>query len=247
MHSIGRCYERWYGSAHKCVSSKSALLILVCSFIVGVWYGITLNPDVYLKMFTMVYTLAAYGFVAVVLCFFPLAGCLADTYGRHDMVVMSMLLMLISVPLLIVIPPLGLIDTYVTLVCFTTNVVLFGMDQLRDSSEEEKTVFIHWYVWTHFATILICQAGWSLIIQFPYNLFVGGVNLVIGICLLLLTPLLMVTFLSFMLCKVRCRREWIQIEQGGANPCKLIYRVTKYAYQQETPVQYTEVCKTGPC
>ena len=104
-----------YRSAHKCVGSKSALLILVCSFTVGLWTAIFLNPDVYLTSFTTIYTLAGYGFVAFVLCFFPLAGCLADTYGRHDMVVMSMLLMLISVPLLIVILPLGLIDTYVGL------------------------------------------------------------------------------------------------------------------------------------
>ena len=118
------------------------------------------------------------------------------------------------------------------------------MDQLRDSSEEEKTVFVHWYVWIHFATIGICQAGWNLALQIPYY-FTIEFYAIAGLCLLLSVPLFMIALLPIMLCLVRRRREWFLIEQGGANPCKLAYRVTKYAYQQETPVQYEEVGPRG--
>ena len=59
-----------------------------------------LNPDVYTRNF---YALAGYGFVAIVFCFFPLAGFLADVkYGRYKMVVRSLCLIFPSVLLLAV-------------------------------------------------------------------------------------------------------------------------------------------------
>ena len=98
-----RCVLR-YKTTRKCVSSKSALLILFWSFVFGLWNGLALNPDLYLRSFTFIYTLAGYGFVALVFCFFPLAGFLADVkYGRYKMVVRSLCILLITVPLLAVV------------------------------------------------------------------------------------------------------------------------------------------------
>ena len=73
-----------YTTTRKCVSSKSALLILLWSFVLGLLNGLFLNPDVYLSSFTMSFTLAGYVWVALILCFYPLAGLLADTkWGRY--------------------------------------------------------------------------------------------------------------------------------------------------------------------
>ena len=77
-----------YSITRKCVSSRSAVLILVWSFALGLWNGIALNPDLYVWNFVKIYSPAAYGFVAILLCFFPLAGFLADVkYGRYKTVI----------------------------------------------------------------------------------------------------------------------------------------------------------------
>ena len=180
-------------TTRKCVSSKSALLILFWCFGLGLWNGLALNPDLYLRNFTLIYTLAGYGFVALVFCFFPLAGFLADVkYGRYKMVVRSLCLLLITIPLLVVaaggitvsilvkisdVPVILLfifgfivfVASYVGLVGFAANVVQFGMDQLHDCPGEDRTLFIHWYVWVYFVTIVIGQLVWNLGFQIPYN------------------------------------------------------------------------------
>ena len=183
-----RCVLR-YKTTRKCVSSKSALLILFWSFVLGLWNGVALNPDRYLRNFTHIYILGGYGLVAIVFCFFPLAGFLADVkYGRYKMVVTSLCLLLITVSLIAPVAG-GIIGTafinnnmvsilllcifcllgfvvviasYAGLVGFTANVVQFGMDQLHDCPGEDRTLFIHWYVWVYFVTIVIGQLAWSL-------------------------------------------------------------------------------------
>ena len=62
-----------------------------------------LSPDLHLRNFTLIYTFAGYGCAALVFCFFPFAGFLADVkYGRYKMVVGSLYLFLPSVPLIAV-------------------------------------------------------------------------------------------------------------------------------------------------
>ena len=97
-----RCILR-YKTTRKCVSSKSALLILLWSFVLGLWNGIPLNPDLFLRNFTFIYSFAGYGFMALVFCFFPLAGFLADVkYGRYKMVTRSLCTFLFSAPPLVI-------------------------------------------------------------------------------------------------------------------------------------------------
>ena len=40
------------------------------------------------------------------------------------------------------------------LVCFSANVIQYGMDQLHDAPMEDSVLYIHWYVWTTFAGLL---------------------------------------------------------------------------------------------
>ena len=191
----------------------------------GLCYEVMLNPDLFVKNFVDIYTLAAYGSVAVFLCFFPLAGCLADTCGHYKVVFWSIILVVPSVSLPIF--------ACIGLVGFTATVLQFGVDQLRNFQEEKKTVFIHW---VHFVTMLIAQTFWNLTIQLPYN---NDANIltIIGICLFASISLLIMMLLPITLCLARCRREWFVIDEGVGNPCKLIYGVTKY---RETPAQYYE-------
>ena len=229
-----------YGNTRKCVSNKAALLILLWSFVVGLCGAMLLNPEMYLRIFSLMYSLAAYGVVVIFTCFFPLAGILADIkFGRYKTVVTSLFIVLLAV-VFGVLGGLVFIILYVGLIGFTANVVQFGMDQLHDSPAEDNTLFIHWYVWTYYASFFSVQLAWSLGFQFPFNQFIDdkitNYN-IIGICLLLLIPVIVVMVLAITLCLVRHRRRWFLIEPGGLNPYKLVYRVTKFAHQHKVPVQ----------
>ena len=276
-NSAPSCLSRYvlrYRSTHKCVSSKAALLILSWSFIVGLWYAMLLTSFQNIYQFFRTFTfdnsllswwlLGGYGFVAIVLCFFPLAGFLADVkYGRYNTTLRSLFLVLISIFCYIIIVPLGLlalglhlfnsvgttvflalvgsitlIFCFVGLTGFTANVVQFGMDQLHDSPGEDRTLFIHWYVWGLFATITIAQTCWNLSVDFPYSLkeSLDHYTRYIGAALLASIILFVPASLIISLCLARCRRNWFLIEPGRVNPYKLVYRVTKFAYQHKTPV-----------
>ena len=264
-----RCVRR-YKTTRKCVSSKSALLILFWSLLFGV-----VNPDLFSRNATSIYSLVSYIVTAVFFCCFPLAGFLADVkYGRYKLVVRSLGLAVVSSPASIVIggiftgTKMGLTSAddgcretciavltvisivlllttasfYTAAVGFTANVIQFGMDQLHDSPGEDRTLFIHWYVWVYFVTIVIDQLAWNSATQYPYNFesiisqthrwynFVGYVSL--G-----LIPVIFMISLIVTLCLAKHRRNWFLIEPGTFNPYKLVYRVTKFARQHKTPVR----------
>ena len=241
---------RRYRSTHKCVSSKAALLILVWSFVIGLLGGMMLNPDIITTgYFNYFMQLLMYGGIALVTCFFPLAGILADIrFGHYKTIITSIYLVLISLLLLIVgsifwVPlvfgynynlfiailclflvcgGISVIMLHTGLIGFTANVVQFGMDQLHDSPGEDRTLFIHWYVWTFYGSILVGRLSWTYLL---------GLQIVGSLILLTLLTALPIT-----LCLVRRRRRWFLIEPGQYNPYKLVYRVTKFARQHKTPV-----------
>ena len=250
-----------YVTTRKCVSNKAALLILLWSFVVGLLSGMLLNPEMYLRIYVSSISLVVYGCVVFFTLFFPLAGILADIkYGRHKTVVNSLFIVLLTFPLAVIIfigsvvlaawiIPFGVamfvwvlggisvIIMCIGLIGFTANVVQFGMDQLHDSPREDSTLFIHWYVWTYYASILCIQLAWNLGLIFPYNLTYNAYYNIIGYCLLALIPVVVVMVIAITLCLVRRRRRWFLIEPGGLNPYKLVYRVTKFARQHKVPVQ----------
>ena len=109
----------------KCVSSKAALLILLWSFMVGLFSGMLLNPDLIVATispfdFSFVYTLSIYMAVGFVTCFFPLAGILADIkYGRYKTIITSICIVLLSLLLLLLSSLSVLLSFYNVLVAFT--------------------------------------------------------------------------------------------------------------------------------
>jgi peptide/histidine transporter 3/4 len=224
-----------------------------------------LNPDLYMRSFVIIFTLAGYGFVAMIMCCFPLAGILADIrYGRYRTVVGSVFLVLITEPLValvsvIALSPVLSLDikyvafvwseaflsivgfvlftaSYISLVIFTANVIQFGMDQLHDSPGEDRTLFIHWYVWVYYLSILIGQLAWNLALHVPYNMAFNTYYNIIGYCMLGFIPVSALVILPATLCLARCRRQWFLIEPGQYNPYKLVYRITKFARQHKVPV-----------
>ena len=255
-----------YRTTRKCISSRSALLILLWSFLLGLWNGVAFNPDLYLQTFVNNVTLVGYGIIAVIFCFFPLAEFLADTrFGRYKTVVRSLFFILISIPLtfVVVLALLTIINihvesravflfltvllslfafaltilTYIGVVGFTANVIQFGMDQLHDSPGEDRTLFIHWYVWVYYLSIFIGQLAWNVGLLYPTDaLFDIIFDNTIGVFLVMLIPPAVIVILAATLCLARHRRRWFLIEPGRLNPYRLVYRVTKFARQHKTPV-----------
>ena len=251
-----------YGNTRKCVSSKAALLILLWGFVVGLLSGLLINLELYNSR-SGSFGISFYGGAVIISCFFPLAGILADIkYGRYKTVVTSLYIVLLAVlpaaaivaiitsavlfewslALIVVFGVLGgivIIMLYVGLIGFTANVVQFGMDQLHDSPAEDSTLFIHWYVWTYYASFFSVQVvGNLLYINIPFNASIDFDNYnIISIFFFELIPVIVVMVLAITLYLARGRRRWFLIEPGGLNPYKLVYRVTKFARQHKIPVQ----------
>ena len=250
-----------YGNTRKCVSSKAALLILLWSFVVGLLSGLLINLQVISFGQNAILGISLNAGAVLITCFFPLAGILADIkYGRHKTVVTSLHIVLISLCpasaiLAIIIPaklfhwPLKLvvmfsvlegiavISLYVGLIGFTANVVQFGMDQLHDSPAEDSTLFIHWYVWTYYASFFSVHLARNITYVGTHRPSTITYYNKIGIFLSALIPVVVVMVLAITLYLVRHRRRWFLIEPGTLNPYKLVYRVTKFARQHKIPVQ----------
>ena len=170
-------------------------------------------------------------------CAFPIAGCLADLrYGRYKLVKISMWLVwvcvLIQCAMSIVFQVMGelngnslptavnialLILTTLGLAGFLSNIIQFGMDQLRDAPTTEITSFIVWYLWT-----------WS----------VGILCVVIQSCFCgLVASLFIPACVSLALCLDSLFNHWLIKEPVVQNPFRLFFGVLHYAVQNKYPHQ----------
>ena len=110
------------------------------------------------------------------------------------------------------------------LVCFNSNVIQYGMDQLHDAPMEDSILYIHWYVWTSYAGLLPLEMGFNI---------VGNAFFVYSFCLMSLPFML----LGITLCIERYKRQWFLTDTGSKNPYKLVYRVTKFAKDHTNPIR----------
>ena len=64
-------------------------------------------------------------------------------------------------------------------IVLTTNAINFGMDQLHDSSTQDSILFVHWYVWLNYLSILVTGVPWSLFFyDFWYIDYVDEIRIV---------------------------------------------------------------------
>ena len=109
------------------------------------------------------------------------------------------------------------------LVCFSANVIQYGMDQLHDAPMEDSVLYIHWYVWTSYAGLLPLEIGVNAI----------GSSFIIYSLGFMLLPLLL---LGVTLCIQRFKQKWFLTDTGTKNPYKLVYRVLKFAKNHINPI-----------
>ncbi len=195
-------------------------------------YGTALNPNgniLYNYYNSRTVSLSIFGFTAFIWCFFPLAGFLSDVkYGRYKTIVFSLVAILIGLCLPFLFP-----CVLIGYVGFTANVIQFGMDQLHDSPGEDRILFIHWYMYG--STI----PAYSLLISSGYfTYFIINTRMpLLGLLIARILPYVsVIVLLMLSLCVGYFKKKHFLIEPGRVNPYKLVYRVTKFAFQHRIPI-----------
>ena len=259
-----------------CISSNSALLILLWSFLMSLFYNMVLYPDNYSEAFfttaPLYVSLPAYGVSALVMIFYPLAGFLGDVKcGRFKIIRISLKLTIIAMIMFLI--SAGIITGFVFLmkdasssymmtfiigyvvislaslvafcsvlilltafISFRANVIQFGMDQLHDSPVLDSSLFIHWFNWVFYISMVIAQIPW-LMFSISFNWQEKRIMYIPGLCIMSVIVVMVVVLLIISLCVVRHRQRWFLIEPGLENPYKKVYRVTKFARQHKIPVR----------
>ena len=255
-------WMRRYRGTHKCVSSKAILLVLFWSFSVSLVHNCIFEGGHFLSNafhLPVEYSPILFALESLVMCFYPLAGFLADTkYGRFKMISRSSQLLLLSIFMGIIITGIilpgvalsaniaytlfvffccllgvSLFPVFIlilgSLVMFNANIIQFGVDQLQDSPADHQSLFIYWYVWTFYLGVFMAQLGWSA----TYGDLVQYFNFSV-------LPILMVLCIMNIFAVVvivHCKKHWFIIDTARTNPYKLVYRVTKFAHQHKVPIR----------
>eukprot|EP00731_Ephydatia_muelleri_P029967 Em0021g490a len=108
---------------------------------------------------------------------------------------------------------------------FQANALQFGIDQLQDTSSEQLSSFVYWYIWS--------QEIASELLEWLHK----GTASFIPNQAILVSILTVVTFLSFVLCAIPCfLRRWNFIQPKVSNPYSLVLKVLKFAWKHKQPL-----------
>ena len=133
---------------------------------------------------------------------------------------------------------LGILGVLMTSsITLMSSAINFGMDQLHDSSTRDSILFVHWYVWLNYLSVLITGIPWSLYYYDSYHFYYLDAFRIAGFSLYLLIFCVFSFLLVLSMCLVRHRRRWFLIEPCRVNPYKLVYRVVKFAWHHKVPVR----------
>ncbi len=235
-----------------CIGSKAAWFTLIWCCCIGITYGLVSNPSNGIFQLIGVYMVALYVVNSIFLCFYPLAGYLADNVvGKYKMIIRSLQLLLIAILVsivptaifmalfitgqfagfvgVIVVAVLFYLAMNISFIGFNANVIQFGMEQLHDSPVHHQSLFIYWYVWIYYLVQLIIVQPWNMV--FTNDFFVA-----IPLCgsLLLLASF---AIIAVSLCVALKRKKWFLIIPSEVSPYKLVYKVTQFARHHEVPIR----------
>ena len=147
--------------------SKATALVLLLNALYSVSiYGVTgeILHIIFGSEYVLTRVLIAYGVTQLL---FPLAGHAADTYiGRHNVVRFSLWCGWLSFALLalnfsldsynnsinsitcFIVLPVALLLLSISYMCFMSNIIPFGLDQLQGAPHIHYTSFLYWWYWT---------------------------------------------------------------------------------------------------
>ena len=186
---------------------------------------------------------------ALQLVCYPLGGLIADIcYGRYRIISLSVVksccgYAVLLVPVIMTLENqaaykehkevfylfVGIVVIFILLgfTGFQANAVQFGLDQLLDSSSEELSMFLHWYVWTNTFGETIMEI---LVLAAPCSSKKART-----IFTFLIIPLIVfsvaILFLSY------CKRHWFHREPCTRNPYGTVYRVLRFVARHDKPLR----------
>ena len=258
--------KRRYRNTRKYIISKGALAILVWMFTAStLYYFILKHLLTEIEYYNIAYTsttyIIVYSVLAIIFCFYPMAGYLADNkYGRYKTVVFSLWLLLPSFIILainfatlwpstshfpieinIIAVLISVVLLAISTVSFNSNVIQLGMDQLYDFPAETQSLFIHWFVWVLYLIIFLVQLSRKMLLFQTIhkvdnttnysNIVYSGYGLS-GLLVLVFFVLLVVS-----LCIAHRKKHWFLVEPSRVNPYKLVCQITKFAWHHKVPVK----------
>ena len=237
---------RRFLNAHKCVHSKTALVVLLWCFVLSMAIGvpkITLESEFMEYIYQDPYYLFSYSIMIVPYLFYPLIGLLTDVrFNRFKVIICSLYLLVLSLALVgVLLWMIYMISKYTSLTRlvlgfkvltalnvllvvagvagFHSNIIQFGMDQLHDSPSDHQSLFIHWYVW--------CWQLGGLLFAVLFKTFLSTMTLIFFTVLVAL----------FQVCISHCSKDWFVIDATTFKPYRLLYRVTRFTRRHKVPIR----------
>ena len=232
--------------------SKGAILVLIWNVLLFGYLGTTNSVIAYFALNSpgvvpeYAWLLTSLIEAVSMVLLYPFAGWLADVYfGRYKIIQYSMWLMWIGMvamgisllllhylggvrgvhetvfyclfPVTIVIMQMGMAGT-------KANLIVFGIDQLQDSSADELNAFIAWYAWVEIfgLSLVMYFCGWT------------GLQLELTVLIHVVAQAACVTAA---LCLDLVCRKWLITDPETPNPLRIVVRVIKYAAQNKVPRQ----------
>ncbi len=242
-----------------CVSSKAAVICFVWIFCIGILYRLASYPGIYLFILPQWIVSLIYAVNAISLCFYPLAGYLADNVvGRYKIIINSLkiiamtfivgaaLIMTMFILVLVIISAgqaeyaeyiifMGIIPICV-LFYFAINVSFVGFNANVIQFGMEQ---LHDSPAEH-QSIFIYWYVWiyylvQLVIVQPWNIL--PLELITSSCLFGILIISSFVTIIVSLCIAHRKKNWFLINPARINPYKLVYNITRFARQHKVPIQ----------
>ncbi len=258
-------FKRKYAKVHKCLSSKAAIVTLIWLFTLKVLLHF-IQPQVLKILLNDHHALIYFQVLSnLVLCLSPLAGYLADNVFERYKTIRSILFFFILVfivfgivamvyylicyedktdylpyPLVLTIAVMVYIVTAVCYVTFYANIIQFGMDQLYESPADHQSLYIYWFVWLESLSEFIASGSLSIWHSVEQISSINSHYKAVMICATCALVLLIIaTFVIFVIsqCASIVKKDWFLILSANINPYRLVYKVTRFAWQHKVPIR----------
>jgi len=249
-----------YRSTDKFIRSKAAILIMILVFLLGfLFWGDHLYTAITIQTLDLRYHPIVYALGGLPLCFYPLAGMLADNkYGRYRTIVASLCILLVtasicSVTSAVLVPLFHIWKTneYYSFILsctfyllaspgsigFFANHMPFGLDQLYEAPGDHQSLFIHWLIWINQVAILINSTSWYLYLIHPTHRIGIGTRVGLPRIITILTAACLIILIK--------KSDWFLRDSAHLSPYKLVYEVRKFSKKHKFPLKRSAFTYNG--
>ena len=250
-----------YLKTRKCVTSRSAIIVLIWSFFMSLIHVTTIHVSYYqfpAVLNVQYYLIVVTIFSALINFFYPISGLLADLkLGRHKTIVLSIWMVEISAPLILI--GSGLLvtvldfgeerKTYVILI--TTGSILantgllillcgiigFGANVIQfgldqlHDSPAEDQIIFIQWYMWILYAATLTVLFFTKIFNFSYPTNIRSYYYMMGSLFTVISVILIVSVHI-----AYKKKKWFMINKKLINPYKLVYLVTKFARKTKVPV-----------